>query len=149
MTALRSLLGLARLAAGRVAAACAPVAGIVSPLGAIVALAAVAAGVASAVLGWAELSYLALTLVCGLLVAALFLIGRASYRVTIELSPRRVVAGSARSDGCWSPTPGRGARVRAGSSCRWGADGPSSTSRRSPPARSTRSCSPCPPRTAP
>ncbi|GAA2081052.1 DUF58 domain-containing protein [Pseudolysinimonas kribbensis] len=93
MTALRSLLGLARLAAGRVAAACAPVAGIVSPLGAIVALAAVAAGVASAVLGWAELSYLALTLVCGLLVAALFLIGRASYRVTIELSPRRVVAG--------------------------------------------------------
>ncbi len=93
MTALRTLLGLARLAAGRVAAACAPVLGIVSPLGWIVALAAIASGVAALLLGWAELGYLALTLAAGLLVAALFLIGRASYRVTIELSPRRVVAG--------------------------------------------------------
>ena len=93
MMVLRSLLGLARLAAGRVAALCAPIATIVSPLGGIVALAAAVAGFASAVLGWAELRYLALTLGCGMLVAALFLIGRASYRVTIELSPRRVVAG--------------------------------------------------------
>lgn len=93
MTALRSLIGLGRLAAGRVAAACAPVIGIVSPLGGIVAVAAVASGAASAILGWAELSYLALTLGSGLAVAALFLIGRASYRVAIELAPRRVVAG--------------------------------------------------------
>jgi uncharacterized protein (DUF58 family) len=93
MTALRTLRGLIRLIAGRVAAVCAPVVGIVSPLGWIVILAAAASGVGAAVLGWAELSYLALTLTAGLVVAALFLIGRASYRVGIELSPRRVVAG--------------------------------------------------------
>jgi uncharacterized protein (DUF58 family) len=93
MSTVRTLLGLVRLAAERVAAACAPVLGVVSPLGWIVALAAGASGVAAALLGWAELSYLALTLAAGLLVAALFLIGRASYRVRIELSPRRVIAG--------------------------------------------------------
>jgi uncharacterized protein (DUF58 family) len=93
MTLLRTLLGLARLAAARVAAVCAPVVGIVSPLGWIVALGAVASGIAAAILGWSELSYLALTLAAGLVVAAFFLIGRASYRVEIELTPRRVVAG--------------------------------------------------------
>jgi uncharacterized protein (DUF58 family) len=93
MTALRTLGGLVRLLAGRVARACAPIVGVVSPLGWIVVLAAIAAGVAALLLGWAELSYLALTLAFGLAVASLFLIGRASYRVAIELSPRRVVAG--------------------------------------------------------
>ena len=93
MTILRALLGLARLAAGRVAAVCAPVVGIVSPLGWIVALSAAASGAGALLLGWAELGYLALTLAAALVVAALFLIGRASYRVVIELSPRRVVAG--------------------------------------------------------
>lgn len=93
MTLLRTLLGLARLAAARVAAVCGPVVGIVSPLGWIVALGALASGAAAAVLGWAELTYLALTLASGLGVAAFFLIGRASYRVGIELTPRRVVAG--------------------------------------------------------
>jgi uncharacterized protein (DUF58 family) len=90
---LRTLLGLVRLAAGRVARACAPVLGVVSGLGWIVVLAAIASGVAAILLGWAELSYLALTLAFGLAIAALFLIGRASYRVHIELTPRRVVAG--------------------------------------------------------
>ena len=93
MTILRALLGLARLAAGRVVAVCAPVVGVVSPLGWIVVLAAAASGAGALLLDWAELGYPALTLAAGLLVAALFLIGRASYRVTIELSPRRVVAG--------------------------------------------------------
>jgi len=93
MTLLRALLALVRLAAGRVARACAPVLGVVSPLGRIVAVGAAASGIAAAALGWAELSYLALTLAFGLVVATLFLIGRASYRVTIELSPRRVVVG--------------------------------------------------------
>lgn len=93
MTLLRTLLGLARLAAGRVAAVCGPVVGVVSPLGWIVAVGAAASGVAAAVLGWAELTYLAVTLAAGLVVAAGFLIGRASYGVGIELTPRRVVAG--------------------------------------------------------
>ncbi|HXR44215.1 MAG TPA: hypothetical protein VN759_05365, partial [Pseudolysinimonas sp.] len=90
---LRTILGLIRLAAGWVVGVCAPILGIVSPLGWIVLVAAIASGVAAAVLGWAEFLYLSLTLAAGLIVAGFFLIGRASYRVGIELSPRRVVAG--------------------------------------------------------
>jgi uncharacterized protein (DUF58 family) len=93
MTLLRTLLGLLRLAAGAVRRALGPVLSIVSPLGWIV-LACAAASIAAAVLlGWSEFLYLGLTLAAGLLVAAAFLIGRASFRVGIELSPRRVVAG--------------------------------------------------------
>jgi uncharacterized protein (DUF58 family) len=93
MTFLRTLLGLARLAAGAVRRALGPVFGVVSPLGWIVLLAAVASVLAAWLLGWAEFLYLGVTLAAGLVVASLFLIGHASFRVQIELTPRRVIAG--------------------------------------------------------
>lgn len=93
MTTLRTLLGLARLALARAWAAVRPVLGVVSPLGGIVLLLAIAAGVTGLALGWPEFVYLGLTLAAGLLVALLFLVGRARFRIGIELSPRRVVAG--------------------------------------------------------
>lgn len=93
MTLLRTLLGLARLAAGAVRRALGPIVGVVSPLGWIVLLAAIASGVVAWLLGWSEFLYLALTLAAGLVIAGFFLIGRASFRVEIELTPRRVTAG--------------------------------------------------------
>lgn len=93
MSTLRTLLGLARLALARVGAVLGPVLGVVTPLGWIVAGLALAAGVAGVLLGWPELTYLALTLAGGLLVAFAFLAGRARFLVGVELSPRRVVAG--------------------------------------------------------
>ena len=93
MTLLRTLLGLARLAAGAIRRALGPVFGVVSPLGWIVLLAAVASGFTAWLFGWSEFLYLGLTLAAGLVIAAFFLIGHASFRVEIELSPRRVIAG--------------------------------------------------------
>src|SRR5690606_2744820 len=93
MSTLRTLLGLARLALARAGAVLRPVVGVVTPLGWIVAVLAVAAGVVGALLGWPEFSYLALTLGAGVVVALAFLAGRARFRVDVELSPRRVVAG--------------------------------------------------------
>lgn len=93
MSTLRTLLGLARLAAGRAVAALRPVVGIVTPLGWIIAVLALVAGIAGVLFGWPEFSYLALTLAAGLLVAFAFLVGRARFRVEVELRPRRVVAG--------------------------------------------------------
>jgi uncharacterized protein (DUF58 family) len=93
MTLLRTLLALVRLAAGRVRRALGPVVGVVSPLGWIVLLGAIASAVVAQLLGWPEFLYLGLTLAAGIVVAAFFLIGRASFRVTIELAPRRVIAG--------------------------------------------------------
>jgi uncharacterized protein (DUF58 family) len=93
MTILRTFLGLLRLAAGAVRRALAPVLSIVSPLGWIVLGCAVGSVLVAVLLGWSEFLYLGLTLAAGLLVASVFLIGRASFRVGIELSPRRVVAG--------------------------------------------------------
>jgi uncharacterized protein (DUF58 family) len=93
MTLLRTLLGLARLAAGAVRRALAPVVGVVSPLGWIVLLAALGSIAVSQLLGWPEFLYLGLTLAAGFVVAAFFLIGRATFAVRTELTPRRVVAG--------------------------------------------------------
>jgi len=93
MTLLRTLLGLARLAAGAIRHTLGPVFGVVSPLGWIVLLAAVASGLTAWLFGWSEFLYLGLTLAAGLVIAAFFLIGHASFRVEIELSPRRVIAG--------------------------------------------------------
>jgi uncharacterized protein (DUF58 family) len=93
MTFLRTLLGLARLAAGAIRRTVGPVVGVVSPLGWIVLLAAIASGMVAWLLGWSEFLYLALTLAAGLVISAFFLIGRASFRVEIELTPRRVTAG--------------------------------------------------------
>lgn len=93
MSTLRTLLGLARLSAARAVAALRPVVGTVTPLGWIIALLALVAGVAGVLFGWPEFSYLALTLAAGLLVAFAFLAGRARFRIEVELRPRRVVAG--------------------------------------------------------
>ena len=93
MTFLRTLLGLARLAGTGVRRALGPIVGVVSPLGWIVLLAAIASGLVTWLLGWSEFLYLGLTLAAGLVIAALFLIGRASFLVEIELTPRRVTAG--------------------------------------------------------
>ncbi|MBG6238989.1 hypothetical protein IWX78_001968 [Mycetocola sp. CAN_C7] len=70
-----------------------PYLGIISGLGALVLGSAVVALVAGVLLGWAELTVVALTLFAALAVAALFLIGRASYSVDINLNPRRVTVG--------------------------------------------------------
>ena len=93
MSTLRTLLGLARLIAARVGAVLRPIVGIITPLGWIVAGLALAAGLTGGILGWPEFTYLALTLAAGLLVAFAFLVGRARFRVEVELRPRRVVAG--------------------------------------------------------
>ncbi len=110
----RTVFGLARLAAGRIAVACGSFPGIVSPLGWIAAAAALTSGLGAGLLGWSELLYPSFTLAAGLVVAALFLIGRARYRVGIELSPRRVVAGerafgrlSVVNTGAWRSSAGR------------------------------------------
>jgi uncharacterized protein (DUF58 family) len=47
----------------------------------------------SALLGWQEFTYLGFILLAGFVLSALFLFGRASYGVLIELNPRRVVVG--------------------------------------------------------
>ena len=93
MTILRTILGLVRLAAGAVRRALGPLVGIVSGLGWIVIGAMVCSVLIAELLGWSEFLYLGLTLAAGLLLAGFFLLGRASFRVGIELTPRRVVAG--------------------------------------------------------
>lgn len=87
-------------AAGRVApfgravgARVAPVVGVVSALGWIVLGSAVVSLLVALWLGWAELLFIALTLLAALLIAVAFVFGRSTYRVGIELNPRRVVAG--------------------------------------------------------
>ncbi len=82
---------------GRLAAAfwrrAEPILGTVSAMGWLVLAAAAVSFALAGVLGWLEFAYLGATLTGGFLVAALFAIGRATYRVTVELNPRRVVAG--------------------------------------------------------
>ncbi|HEU0205612.1 MAG TPA: DUF58 domain-containing protein [Pseudolysinimonas sp.] len=93
MIFLRTFLGLGRLAAAAVRRLLGPVVGVVSLLGWIVLLAALASALVAGLFGWSEFLYLGLTLSAGLVVSAFFLIGHASFRVEIELSPRRVIAG--------------------------------------------------------
>jgi uncharacterized protein (DUF58 family) len=66
---------------------------VVTPLGWIVAALALATGLTGMLLGWPEFRFLGFTLAAGLLVAFGFLVGRARFRVGVELRPRRVVAG--------------------------------------------------------
>jgi uncharacterized protein (DUF58 family) len=70
-----------------------PYLAVVSGLGALVLGTAVVALVAGLLLGWVELTVVAITLLAALAVAALFLIGRATYAVDIALNPRRVTVG--------------------------------------------------------
>jgi hypothetical protein len=66
---------------------------LVSPAGWF-ALALAAAGfLAGYLLGWVELTYIAFAIVAALLVCTVFLIGRSTYGVEVELSPSRVVVG--------------------------------------------------------
>jgi hypothetical protein len=71
----------------------APAVGVVSGTGWVVLGAALLTGAAGFALGWQELVYLAVTLLGGMVVAVLFIFGRSTFAVTIELSPRRVVVG--------------------------------------------------------
>lgn len=70
-----------------------PVTDVVGPAGWHILVAAGCAVVLSAVFGWVEFTYLATTLLAALLVAVVFVFGRATYSVAIELNPHRVVAG--------------------------------------------------------
>ncbi|MFP3465010.1 DUF58 domain-containing protein [Leifsonia sp. SIMBA_070] len=90
----------AKAAAGRgaplaraVGARIGPVVGVVSALGWIVLGSAAVSIVLVVWLGWAEFAFIAVTLIAALLIATAFVFGRSTYRVGIELNPRRVVAG--------------------------------------------------------
>ncbi|MDR5700004.1 DUF58 domain-containing protein [Agromyces aerolatus] len=85
----------ARVAAGarRVGEAAHPVTAVVSTIGWLVLGAALVAGLVALVFGWVEFAFLSATLAGAVLVAVPFVFGRMKYRVAIELTPRRVVAG--------------------------------------------------------
>ncbi|MET4783030.1 DUF58 domain-containing protein [Glaciihabitans sp. UYNi722] len=70
-----------------------PAVASVSTVGWIVLGAAVVSFIISGVLGWVEFTFLGATLLAGFLIAVGFVFGRATYKVLIELNPRRVVAG--------------------------------------------------------
>lgn len=93
LATLRRIWRLVRFAALRVWARIKPVVTVVSGIGWIVLIGAVASLVAGFALGWQELVFLGCTLAAGLLVAFGFIFGRAAFRVSIELSPLRVTAG--------------------------------------------------------
>lgn len=70
-----------------------PVGRVVSPLGWLLLAAAALSLLLCGLLGWAEFGFVGATLAAAFLIAVCFVFGRASYAVTIELNPRRVVAG--------------------------------------------------------
>jgi hypothetical protein len=70
-----------------------PALAVVSTLGWIVLGSAVVSVVLAVWLGWAEFAFIAATLIGALAIATAFVFGRSTYRVGIELNPRRVVAG--------------------------------------------------------
>jgi len=92
--ALRRLVGLAAPAARTIWRWIGPGIRSVSTVGWIVLATAAASFLISAVLGWAEFTFLGATLLAGFLIAVCFVFGRATYSVLIELNPRRVVAGN-------------------------------------------------------
>lgn len=83
----------ARVVGAPVQGALGPVVGVVTAVGWVVIGLGAAALALAAFFGWAEFSYLGWVLFAGVLVATVFLVGRASYGVLIELNPRRVVVG--------------------------------------------------------
>ncbi|QEO10655.1 DUF58 domain-containing protein [Protaetiibacter larvae] len=70
-----------------------PVLRVITPVGWIVLGLGVLAVVLSVAFGWQEFTFLGMVLLAAVLVSTLFLIGRSSYGVLIELNPRRVVVG--------------------------------------------------------
>ena len=71
-----------------------PVVSVVSVAGWIVLAVGLAAVIAGLALGWEELLFIGVPLLAGLVVCAVFLIGRSTYAVAIELKPPRVVVGA-------------------------------------------------------
>jgi hypothetical protein len=82
-----------RPARAAVARAVRPVFATVTGSGWLVLAVAAVSIVLSLVFGWQEFSYLGAVLLAALLIGTLFLFGRSSYGVFIELNPRRVVVG--------------------------------------------------------
>ena len=74
-------------------AAVSPVLRTITGTGWIVLALGIVSLVLSTVFGWQEFTFLATVLLAALLVSIIFLVGRASYGVLIELNPRRVVVG--------------------------------------------------------
>ncbi|MDJ0335780.1 MAG: DUF58 domain-containing protein [Rhodoglobus sp.] len=70
-----------------------PVLGVVTPVGWLVLVVAVVALTLSVVFGWQEFTYLGTVMLAAVAISSVFLFGRASYGVIIELNPRRVVVG--------------------------------------------------------
>lgn len=70
-----------------------PAVGVISTAGWIAIVLAASALVTGFVLGWQELTYVGLTLLAALCACVLFLFGRSTYSVLVELSPSRVVVG--------------------------------------------------------
>jgi uncharacterized protein (DUF58 family) len=66
----------------------------VTPMGWLVLAGAVGSLVVSVAFSWAEFTFLGATMCAGFLVALCFAIGRSTYAVSIDLNPRRVVAGT-------------------------------------------------------
>jgi hypothetical protein len=79
--------------AGRVLARVKPVTDVVGPVGWVTLAASAGAFCVAGVSGWSEFTFLATTLLAALLVAVVFIFGRSTYAVDVELNPHRVVAG--------------------------------------------------------
>ena len=78
---------------GLIARVLGPRLSIVSPAGWFALALGAAAFVAGYLLGWAELTYIGFAIAAAILVSTVFLIGRSTYAVDVELTPSRVVVG--------------------------------------------------------
>ncbi len=70
-----------------------PVLRVVTPVGWLVLLVAALSLTLSFAFGWQEFTYLGTIMLAAFVISILFLFGRASYGVDVELNPRRVVVG--------------------------------------------------------
>ena len=70
-----------------------PVVVVITPVGWLVLLFSVVSIMLSAIFGWQEFTYLGTVLLASVALSTVFLFGRASYGVLVELNPRRVVVG--------------------------------------------------------
>lgn len=70
-----------------------PLLSVITPVGWLVLLVSATALTLSLVFGWQEFTYLGTLMLAAFIVCSVFLFGRASYGVIIELNPRRVVVG--------------------------------------------------------
>ena len=79
--------------AAKVWAVVGPVVTVVTPVGWLVLLFSFVSILLSAIFGWQEFTYLGTVLLASVALSTVFLFGRASYGVLVELNPRRVVVG--------------------------------------------------------